>query len=275
VFGLPCHHDLQYLHTTGSKLGLRHFEDDHWRYERSDGHSISFPRRAHQHMQDPLPVQGRGRPRNDITSTRRDPSAFELPVLPTASLIPPTRLPTLAEILQDTETARLVSPPLRSPTDSEVGSQDSQATKSEHTPEPELECEPEPEPETIRLTLEEFLIEVDRRKQDKSQSTRGYRDPFEFATHLERTGQQNYSYKLIHAFEKALATAGMFSHFTPTMAYNFYFNREAYEIEREAQRADEEAQQSEEAPRPSKRPAAQLASNAWAGLRPKKRARRE
>jgi hypothetical protein len=254
VYGLPCRHELQNLHATGSKLGLQHFEDDHWRYECRDGHSIRSPAGPHQHLQDPIPVQGRGRPRNDVTSTRRDPSSFELPVPPSRPLI------TLTELLRQTETTRKSSTPIQSP----ASSQTSQLTKSEDV----AELEVEPETERVVLSLEEFLEEVERRKQQPQQRDRAFQDPFTFADHLERTGQWNYAPELVHAFQMAITEVGMFAHFTPTMAYNFYFNREVYDVEREAQRQEEEVD------RLPKRRAAQMASNAWAGLSPKKRARR-
>ena len=86
----------------GTTLRLHHFTDNHWYYQRQGQPMLtSLPLRLYQHVLEPLPVQGRGRPRRNESSTRRDPSAFERPVLPT---IQPARQ-TLAEILLQTSTA--------------------------------------------------------------------------------------------------------------------------------------------------------------------------
>jgi hypothetical protein len=101
TYGLPCSHKLQMLINIRSILHLDHFQDDHWRYKRRQGQSISMSPRPHQHILEPLPVPGRGRPRRDEASTRRDPSAFEQPVPPSSHQSPPR---TLAEVLQETIT---------------------------------------------------------------------------------------------------------------------------------------------------------------------------
>jgi hypothetical protein len=101
VYGLPCSHTLQQLREIGSRLHLNHFDDDHWRYRRREGQSINMPPRPYQHVLEPLTVSGRGRPRKDEASTRRDLSAFERSAPPTFYKSPPR---TLAEILQETIT---------------------------------------------------------------------------------------------------------------------------------------------------------------------------
>jgi hypothetical protein len=75
---------LQSLEEARTPLGLNHFEDDHWHYERRQDLSISITSstRPNQHVLEPQTIQGRGRPRRNEASTRRDPSAFERPVPP-------------------------------------------------------------------------------------------------------------------------------------------------------------------------------------------------
>ena len=107
IYGLPCRHTLQNWRNIGVKLRLNHIQDPHWYYQRLQGGSIELPQRPYQHILDPLPVQGRGRPRRDEASTRRYPSAFELPVPPTSAVNPQS----LREILQQTLTARPSTPP--------------------------------------------------------------------------------------------------------------------------------------------------------------------
>ena len=107
IYGLPCRHTIQNWRDIGVRLRLDHIRDPHWYYQRPQGGSIELPQRTYQHILDPLPVQGRGRPRRDEASTRRDPSAFEQPVPPT----PETNPQSLLELLQQTLTARPSTPP--------------------------------------------------------------------------------------------------------------------------------------------------------------------
>ena len=96
IYGLPCRHTIQHWRDIGVRLRLDHIQDPHWYYRRPQGGSIELPQRPYQHILDPLPVQGRGRPRRDEASTHRDLSAFERPVPPT----PETNPQSLLEILQ-------------------------------------------------------------------------------------------------------------------------------------------------------------------------------
>jgi hypothetical protein len=101
--GLPCRHTLRNVRRSGSKLRLNHPYDDHWRYERGQGHSIHLSPRPHQSFQEPLIAQTRGAPRRDEASTRRDPSAFERRVPPSTPQFHPlgqAQGQTLAEALQ-------------------------------------------------------------------------------------------------------------------------------------------------------------------------------
>jgi len=73
-------------------------------------------------------------------------------------------------------------------------------------------------------------------------------------------------------------TSGVFADCTPTMAWNFYFgDKEAFFTERFAQaRAQNSLIEPQDVPRPRpKRAAAMTASDAWIGLSPRKRQRRQ
>lgn len=117
IYGLPCRHTLQSLIDIGSPLQLNCFEDDHWRYQRQHQRLLPQPPRPHHDVLEPLSIQGRGRPRKNEASTRRDPSAFEqpaprniphwlVPALPPAlPRTPPPARETLADALRQTSTA--------------------------------------------------------------------------------------------------------------------------------------------------------------------------
>ena len=138
IYGLPCRHTIQNWRNMGVQLRLDHIQEPHWYFRRPQGQSIELPSRPFQDILEPLPVQGRGRRRDDA-STTRDPLAFELPVGPTPESLlqpftdfpqfpsltdilgeslnaPPSSplevpLPSLAELLQQTLTARPTTPP--------------------------------------------------------------------------------------------------------------------------------------------------------------------
>ena len=83
VYGLPCYHTITRYKEWGQQIPIDQFDTEHWRYQRRTGGII--PLRRFEHIREPHPIQGRGRPRRNESSTRRDPSAFERPVPPTAS----------------------------------------------------------------------------------------------------------------------------------------------------------------------------------------------
>ena len=88
---LLCRHTLQEVIAAGSTLRLNHLYDDHWRYQREQGPSVSLSPRPHQSVLEPLIAQTRGAPRKNEASTRRDPSAFERPVPPSIPRFQPDR----------------------------------------------------------------------------------------------------------------------------------------------------------------------------------------
>jgi hypothetical protein len=79
--GLPCYHT---LYQRKLSTGVVHLEDihAHWHYSRPEPGTLSTPALP---VLNPLVVKGKGRPRGALgtrvapTSTRREPSAFELP----------------------------------------------------------------------------------------------------------------------------------------------------------------------------------------------------
>ena len=110
INGLPCYHTIQSVENAGSSLRMAHLDDDHWRYQRREGHSIVPPPghpRPYQFVLEPLPVQSRGAPRRNEASTRRDPSAFErrVPARPSTQSQPGT----LTEVSQQIETTTSTS----------------------------------------------------------------------------------------------------------------------------------------------------------------------
>ena len=92
--GLPCYHT---LYQRKLSTGVVHLEDIHvhWHYSRPEPGPLSAPPLP---VLNPLVVRGKGRPRGALgtrgrvapTSTRREPSAFELP----SSSAPPALAPT-------------------------------------------------------------------------------------------------------------------------------------------------------------------------------------
>jgi hypothetical protein len=94
--GLPCYHT---LYERKLSTGVVHLKDihAHWHYSRPEPGTLSTPALP---VLNPLVVKGKGRPRGALgtgrvapTSTRRDPSAFELP----SSSVPPALASTLTE----------------------------------------------------------------------------------------------------------------------------------------------------------------------------------
>jgi hypothetical protein len=293
IYGLPCSHSLQQMRNLGSTLHLNHFDDDHWRYE-----SIDMSPRPHERILEPLAVPGRGRPRRDEASTRRDPSAFELPVPPTAHQSPPR---SLAEILQETITALpsiqslflyllllylllypyrispvAVSPPSTfSSPNSSISISVSVPVSITMTPSQQPPQQP-PEPSrTYPPTLEEFIADIERRR---SQTLpRGCQDPNSLASYLAETGQEDDPVELVNARDMALATTGLFASCTPKMAWNCVFgDKEAFYAERFAQvQAQNLLHHPNDPDQRPKRAAAQKASAAWDELHPRKRRRRQ
>lgn len=84
--------------------------------------------------------------------------------------------------------------------------------------------------------------------------------------------------KLVEAQNMALATEGIYADCTPTMAWNWFFgDKEAFYAERFAQVDSQNAllESQDVLPAHPKRAAAVVASDAWIGLRPRKRQRRQ
>jgi hypothetical protein len=313
IYGLPCSHTLQILRNLTSRLQLSHFDDDHWRYKRRQGQSVNMSPRPHQHTLEPLPVSGRGRPRRDEASTRRDPSAFEQPVPPTAHQSPPR---SLAEILQETITAMpstsqptpvsisisapitvslstpitapiYVSVPISIPISVPISPVTASPPSTSSSPKSSVSInvsvpvsinmtpqQPPQQSGTYPPTLEEFLVDIESRRSLQPQDLR---DPFAFYNYLEETGQEDTPMELVEARNMALATSGIFASCTPTMAWNYMFgDKDAFYAERAAQlQAQSLIDQSEEPDRRLKRVAAQKASAMWDELRPRKRQRRQ
>jgi hypothetical protein len=103
-----------------------------------------------------------------------------------------------------------------------------------------------------------------------------HRGPNGLANYLAQTGQEDDPREIVHAREMALATAGLFSDCTPTMAYYLATgNNNAFIRERNRVRASEGVSNSEvSAHRAPKRAAALKASTVWAELSPRKRQKR-
>jgi hypothetical protein len=133
-------------------------------------------------------------------------------------------------------------------------------------------------------TLEEF--EADIRRRQLQLVLRECSDFHTVIGHLAETGQERDHPDLIVARDMALAQTGIWADCTPRMAWNFQFgDKNAYYAERDAQiRAREIADMPPPPPyseRPSffgkrtKRAAAERAPDAWKGLSPRKRQRRQ
>ena len=128
-------------------------------------------------------------------------------------------------------------------------------------------------------TLDEFLRDLEHRQ--SLESIPICRNPFELASYLEQTGQEDDPIELVQAREAALATTGIFADCTPTIAYHLTIgSMDTYRAEKARQQslvgaiAPTKANQLEPNRAP-KRAAAQKASTAWAELSPRKRQRRE
>lgn len=103
---------------TRSTLRLNHLYDDHWRYRHGHGPSMCSFSRPYQSVLEPLPAQTRGAPRRNEALTRRDLSAFERSVPPSAPRFQPYHQSPgqiLAEALQQVSTSVTVSIPTSGP----------------------------------------------------------------------------------------------------------------------------------------------------------------
>lgn len=238
TYGLPCSHMLQSIRGLGRKLDLTHFDDDHWRYQRRQGLSITIIPRPNQHVIEPLVVQSRGRPRKNESSTRRDLSAFERPLPPTPRIQP--QVQTLAEILSQTSTARINSSSIPATTGYSAVSTSALSRTQTKPAEQPAERPTEQSAEQFTLTPRHPL-----------------RDPLSLARHLADNGLEDAPADVAHAHIMAQERVGIFAHFTFDQALQFI--------------RDNGIVESSESHRPPKRKAAKMASAAWTDLRPRKR----
>jgi hypothetical protein len=135
---------------------------------------------------------------------------------------------------------------------------------------------PPPQPAWQPPSLEEFLADVDRRRLQPVLYDCGNMGTF--TNFLAETGQEEDRPELIEARHMALATSGLFASCTPKMAWNYHFgDKEAFYAERSAQvNVRNTLIESQDVPRQRpKRAAAATASEAWNGLSPRKRQRRQ
>jgi hypothetical protein len=289
--GLPCRHTLQEVAVAGSTLRLSHLYDDHWRYQRDQGPSFHLSSRPHSSVLEPLIAQTRGGPRRNDASTRRNPSAFEQRVPPSIPRFQPhyqTQGQTLAEALQEANTSVTISVPTPEP-----GTNLVTTCISVSIPAPA----PLPPPTSLRLsppvavavsvtvtpppvwqppTLEEFLVDIERRKSQPV--LYGCNDMISATNFLAQTGQEGDPAELVEARNMALASQGLFGSCTPTMAWNYHFgDMEAFYAERFAQvDAQNALNEPQEVPTPRpKRAAAVAAPEAWKSLGPRKKRREQ
>jgi len=320
TYGLPCYHTLQAMKDTGSSLWMSHFDDDHWRYQRRDGHSITVPPRPNQYILEPLSIQSRGPPRRNEASTRRGPSAFERRVPATATQ---PQSGALAQVMQHIETTTHTSistagipvttvsvsistpamagssPPHASPTHGiqlfspmDSSSPESRPCSPTHASTTPPDGAPaSQQPAWQPPSLEDFEADIRRRRFDPM--LQRCQHPVELADFLRDSRQEDDPHELVLAREMALDTTGIFADCTPRMAWNCHFgDREAFHAERhrrtrarnpfEAHSTSTEhlkraapEEEAQDAPnRPSKRVAAEKASNAWTALLGRKGQRR-
>ena len=244
INGLPCYHTLQAMENAGTSLRMTDFDDDHWRYQRREGHSIlPPPPRPYQFVLDPLTIRSRGAPRKSEASTRRHLSAFERPVPASSN---PSQLGTLTEVTQHTQTTTRTSlspdgVPVTTTAVSEsqtaiyVSSSPQSCSSSEgDASSPKLnEASASKQPAWQPPTLEEFEEDIRRRQRDPV--VRGCGDPATLHTLLEATGQEDDPIELVLAREMALDTTGVYADCTPRMAWNCHFgDKQAFWDERAA-----------------------------------------
>ncbi|KAF1808451.1 hypothetical protein P152DRAFT_213623 [Eremomyces bilateralis CBS 781.70] len=125
-------------------------------------------------------------------------------------------------------------------------------------------------------SLEEFFTDIERRRlQPVLYNCSNFGTVTNF---LAETGQENDPIELMEARNMALATRGVYTSCTPTMAWNYHFgDMNDFYAERFAQvGAQNFISRSQDVRRQRpKRAAAERASNAWKGLSPHKRQRRQ
>ena len=269
---LPCYHTLQSMENVRSSLRMSHFDDDHWRYQRREGHSIlPPPPRPYQFVLDPLTVRSRGAPRKSEASTRRDPSAFErrVPARPSTqsqsgvlqevirhidttthtTVTSPSGIPVTTVSVSTSETAIYVSSPMPSSStaDRSLSPHDTFPTHgtrlfsplsspgARNASSPTLDEASAPQrPVWQPPSLEEF--EEDIRRRQLLPVMQECNDPAALTDFLAATGQEDDPEKLVLAREMALDTTGHFADCTPQMAWNWHFgDRSAFYTERAAQ----------------------------------------
>lgn len=289
--GLPCRHTLQEVMAARSTLRLNHLYDDHWRYQREQGPSVSLSPRPHHSVLEPLPAQTRGGPRRNEASTRRDPSAFERRVPPSLPQFRPYGEPqgqTLTEALRQVTTSVTASAPTSAAsvnpvttcTSLSIPAPASMPTLTNPRSSPPvavaLSVTVAPPPAWRAPSLQEFLADIERRRSQPVLYE--CHDMIAVTNFWRETGQQDDPAELIEARNMALATEGLFASYTPTMAWNYHFgDMEAFYAERFAQVDAQNAliePQDVPTPRP-KRAAAMAASEAWKTLGPRKRPRHQ
>lgn len=307
--GLPCHHTLQYLEDTGSKLQMHHFDDDHWRYRRSNGASLSMPPRPYQFVREPPTIRPKGGVRRDDASTRRDPSAFERqvpanipqqrelitealhsvePIIQAAAAIP-ARVPTTTSISMSIPTvAPVSSAPLIQQHSSTFSTPPATRLSSPASITISISVTSSPRQAPWQPpSLEEF--EADIRRRQLQLTPQQCSDPVTLANCLRDTQQEGDTEELLAARSMALATTGIHSGFTPRMAWNFYFgDKRAFHDDlftlvstRDPVVPSANVSSTIQDPvvppvdvsRRPKRAAADKAPAAWAGLSPQKRRR--
>lgn len=275
IYGLPCSHILQNLKEAGSPLTLSHFEDDHWRYQRQSRPLIPIvlPARPNQYVLEPRTVQGRGRPRRNESSTRRDPSAFERRVAPSQ---PPLQVQTIAEILAQTGAARVLVQraqlPITLPTTFRV-------------PPPLLNSLADPLPAPLDDPLPSLLPAISPLASPAASpadpptyppprlAVNSIRDPWSLDAYLRENGLADAPPDIRQAHIMAQETSGIFAHYTFDSALEFLRRSGVLDgnVEMEAFYGPANSRNYDR--RQPKRKAAQAAPEAWAALSPQKRRR--
>ncbi|KAG9189955.1 hypothetical protein G6011_06823 [Alternaria panax] len=287
--GLPCRHTLQEVAAAGSTLRLSYPYDDHWRYQRDQGPSFYLSSSLHSSVLEPLIAQTRGGSTRNDASTCRDSSAFEQCVPPSVPRLQPHHQPqgqTPAEAVREANTSITVSVPTPEPGINLVTTRMSVSVAAPAPlPPPTSLGLPSPVAVTVPVpvtpppvwqppTLEEFLVDIERRKSQLV--LYDWNDMVSATNFLARTGQEGDPAKLVAARSMALASQGLSSPCTPAMAWNYHFgDMEAFYAERLAQvDAQNAVHEPQEVPMPQpKRVAAVAASEVWKSLSPRKKRR--